>query len=763
MRNKVSAVAFLVMVFMAIWILSAAAKQEKQHRDPSATVDEEFSLAATAWSETSTLQDTIFFEDFEPIDPNWTHGDIRETNGLIWHTDTFNAYTGKSWWCGHPDLQGYRDNWYQVLTTPSIDLSNTSTPILSFMHFYATEYDSTEPPEGNPWDGCHVRCSTDGGQTYTLIEPKGGYDPPDSLWVWEWHYEALPGGMPGWHGFSNGWKPATFDLAQFAGQVIELRFIFASDAAWDTRDDERLLGWFLDDITVKDGSSVLFFDDGEDTVVPSQFVLSEGSGLYPSGWTENTSEYHSPTRSWHCDDTYNILNVLVSPWISLPEGEGRVSLTYWLYADMPDYDGDGDNKLEDYYRVEISLDGLIWEKLIHDYARPEIGADRSWVQMKPGLNYNGTLELNQWKGQEVKLRWFAITDDNDDGGSGSGLYLDDILIAGQLTPTSPLPFGGYLVLDGDNDYAEALDHPELDVGDDVDESLTIEAWVKFQTDEDSLKEIQIVSKSNAYSLYTTESWQEWVGPIKLTRLGFGFKLSHGGYTEEIFHAQSISGTWISRWHHIAGVFVRATGDMILYVDGERVSGPLDIGQITVNNSSRAVKVRANSAVLIDEVRISSNVRYVGDTYPAPSSPFESDDHTRALWHFNESNGSIEFHDAGGVDNVLIGCNGAHTVTHVSLTPEIPQEYQLFQNYPNPFNPKTTIRYQLPKPTGVTLQIYNLMGELVTTLVDEYQSTGNYKTTWNGKNQNGLEVASGVYFYSLITDDFVISNKMVLAR
>ena len=90
--------------------------------------------------------------------------------------------------------------------------------------------------------------------------------------------------------------------------------------------------------------------------------------------------------------------------------------------------------------------------------------------------------------------------------------------------------------------------------------------------------------------------------------------------------------------------------------------------------------------------------------------------------------------------------------------EIPADYSLSQNYPNPFNPSTTINYSLPKAGKVKLIVYNIVGQKVATLVDEFQNPGYYKIQFNASM-----LTSGVYFYQLITDDFVKAKKMILLK
>lgn len=100
--------------------------------------------------------------------------------------------------------------------------------------------------------------------------------------------------------------------------------------------------------------------------------------------------------------------------------------------------------------------------------------------------------------------------------------------------------------------------------------------------------------------------------------------------------------------------------------------------------------------------------------------------------------------------------------------EKPEKITLFQNYPNPFNPSTTIkfkvqssRFKVPIPT--TLKIYNVLGQRVKTLVDEPQKPGDYEVVWDGKDDEGKEVASGIYFCKLTAGSFQKTRKMVLLR
>jgi 5'-nucleotidase/UDP-sugar diphosphatase len=93
----------------------------------------------------------------------------------------------------------------------------------------------------------------------------------------------------------------------------------------------------------------------------------------------------------------------------------------------------------------------------------------------------------------------------------------------------------------------------------------------------------------------------------------------------------------------------------------------------------------------------------------------------------------------------------------------PHGFQLFQNYPNPFNPETQISYSLSEGTDVRLTIYNMLGQEVKVLVDGYQGAGTNTVVWDGRNQKGERVSSGIYFYKLCVGENVQTKKMSLMK
>jgi len=97
--------------------------------------------------------------------------------------------------------------------------------------------------------------------------------------------------------------------------------------------------------------------------------------------------------------------------------------------------------------------------------------------------------------------------------------------------------------------------------------------------------------------------------------------------------------------------------------------------------------------------------------------------------------------------------------------QIPEEYTLSQNFPNPFNPSTTIEFGVPGEAfqDVTLKVFNVLGQTVRELVNGQLPPGRHSITWNGKDNLGMQVSSGLYFYQLNAGEFVAIKKLILMK
>jgi hypothetical protein len=94
---------------------------------------------------------------------------------------------------------------------------------------------------------------------------------------------------------------------------------------------------------------------------------------------------------------------------------------------------------------------------------------------------------------------------------------------------------------------------------------------------------------------------------------------------------------------------------------------------------------------------------------------------------------------------------------------IPDRFNLSQNFPNPFNPSTTISFDLPEDVSVRIDIFDVSGRRIRTLLNEPKVAGSFQVVWNGNDDNGNLVASGLYVYRIHTGNFVQSKKMLFMK
>ena len=157
------------------------------------------------------------------------------------------------------------------------------------------------------------------------------------------------------------------------------------------------------------------------------------------------------------------------------------------------------------------------------------------------------------------------------------------------------------------------------------------------------------------------------------------------------------------------------------------------------------------------------------TFGAKNS-IENNYHTRVWAADMDGDGNMDYISASASNvNWRLNLDGQGTFSDPITTSidrettKTPKSFQLNQNYPNPFNPVTTIEYRLPEDSNVSLRIFNNKGELVKVLIEGYKRVGSYKINWDGRDEKGVLVTSGLYLYQITTNSFSQSNKMLLIR
>ena len=171
-----------------------------------------------------------------------------------------------------------------------------------------------------------------------------------------------------------------------------------------------------------------------------------------------------------------------------------------------------------------------------------------------------------------------------------------------------------------------------------------------------------------------------------------------------------------------------------------------------------VRVHDNTGTSADS--ISTNY----DAITAPSGPgsmsdFNGED-AQGNWYLSVVDGGNG--DVGTVEEICLIITYGLTATDVA-DGSVPRSFELHPNRPNPFNPTTSISFDVPKASHVRLGVYNTGGRLIKTLVNETMQAGSRQILWDGKNESGHSVSSGLYFYKIEADGFTETRKMTLIR
>ena len=305
------------------------------------------------------------------------------------------------------------------------------------------------------------------------------------------------------------------------------------------------------------------------------------------------------------------------------------------------------------------------------------------------------------------VAYYPFTGNADDG---SGNNLHGTVNGPVLTADRFNNENSAYSFDGVDDVIEVSDNSLLDIT----EQISLAAWI-YPT---SQKTQMIIRKGAT----VTPS-----PPYGLALSGTGnivFDLSPNGQLTQLVK----TGYSLNEWSFIVGTY---DGTMMrLYVNGNLEETLSVSGSLNENNNVLLLgtRLRLTSDTfegILDDIRIYNKALSEGEI--------------KELYSFNTSISNEEINS-------------------------ITSAYQLNQNFPNPFNPSTTISYVLPKKEQVSLKVYNVFGQEVTTLLDHVMIIpGVQKVIWEGTDKNGDKVASGIYFYLLKTDTYSMTKKMILIR
>ncbi|MBE84335.1 MAG: hypothetical protein CME21_17380 [Gemmatimonadetes bacterium] len=201
--------------------------------------------------------------------------------------------------------------------------------------------------------------------------------------------------------------------------------------------------------------------------------------------------------------------------------------------------------------------------------------------------------------------------------------------------------------------------------------------------------------------------------------GYGFMLQYDEAKYEFVEAKQV----------VEGMMGDADGQSGLFVSSNKTPGEVVVGSMRVDGSSAD-----GAGELVEFV------------FRTEESPLQTD--------FQILDG-ILVDVAGNVDQM-------HDIAIGRLDP-IPENYGLAQNMPNPFNPSTTISYEVPESGATKLVVYNLLGQQVRTLIDNTIEAGYHSIVWDGADEFGRQVASGIYIYRMSSGEFAATRRMMFLK
>ena len=517
---------------------------------------------------------------------------------------------------------------------------------------------------------------------------------------------------------------------------------------------------------------------------------------YGYGWIHNDSEYDcggsleqvaagwGGQSDWHQVnfdlDAYVGQEVLLQfafgsdPAYSTPDD---VSLTGLRVDDIRVTNSDGDIVFYDNADDQTSMvpmNGIefTWEQYFIDWGAPNRPGALDWEVYPPGVPLNGNVQLDvsEHAGDEIRIRFKGSMDDNDDGGNGSGLYIDDVRLWSMFVNDIPLvnnleafdlenrvelswqmpPSGSYE--NEECSYADGTFENVQTMSDGT--SLLGEYFdMPYGIDQSMVNSCSIWGFPN-YGGYTT---------LKGFSVQLGIPQNEAVFSTQVFLQEG-------QWNDVDLDWV-FNGDFVLAVQISTTVGiGIDTGSSPSQNSwvnnagwQRWADVSSQSNGLIDgEFGITANVTTNGEGLDPEFNIYRSVNGDS--FHLMDDGSNLDmnqFEDNG----VLIGNEYCYQVTSCygeeegmaagpvclvlgdltvnEIGNNIPGRFELKQNYPNPFNPNTTIDYSIMSDGYVHISLHDISGRKVRDIINEYTNSGNYSIVIDSKG-----LTSGMYFYTL---------------
>ncbi|MFH1195944.1 MAG: LamG-like jellyroll fold domain-containing protein [bacterium] len=312
----------------------------------------------------------------------------------------------------------------------------------------------------------------------------------------------------------------------------------------------------------------------------------------------------------------------------------------------------------------------------------------------------------------------------------------------------------------------------------ISDKFSFEAWIKPIAWSKSTESITTVADKKAFTINIVNGKPEYNPESLLLSL----RAADNTVINYNTAANSIS---LNEWQHIAATYDGNSGTVKLYLNGNNVP-VTNSGSITGNLVNNIISPLVIGNIIdhstsfignIDEVRFWNTARSETDIADSFNKYLSgSEEGLIGCWSFNEGFGKDLFDASPNSNNLKSDgtewdfgapMNGTSGIDE-EISTTLPSSFILYDNYPNPFNPSTTIKYDIPFASKVSVVIYDILGREVVKLVNKDQNSGRYSVIWNGKNNLNANVSSGVYLCKFIAEsenggNVQLSKKLLLMK
>ncbi|UCE65425.1 MAG: S8 family serine peptidase, partial [Candidatus Zixiibacteriota bacterium] len=631
------------------------------------------------------------FESFENDSAGWVGEGVWQ-----WGQPTSgpgSAYNGTNVWATVLGGQ-YPDNADDGLETRYY-LIEDNIASMSFYHWYSME---------SNYDGGNVSISVDGGTTWELITPDGGYPDPDVA------------GLDGEPGFSASsvWEQAVFDLSNYTDQIVKFRFRFGSDHSI-TGD-----GWYLDVFVVNGG---ILIEEGNPVI--GYNPMSFNVELQPGTATDQTLILSNNGGEYLIYALIPITDLLLS-------GNGA------LVPETPDPIMSDPNRGK---YITHERDG---DQLSVTYGGPKTES--------PDGESNPPMTADFGGPDEFGYMWYDSNEPNgpifdwvDISGIGQLLNFSDDENKGPFTLGFTMPFY-------DNLFNSIR--------------ICSNGWLSFTSSATSFSNFTIpysLEPNNLIAVFWDDLNPYQGGDIYFytnyadTTIVQFSNIPHfdgtGVYTFEAI--LTADGNITCQYLSVSGILNSST------IGIENSDGIIGL-QVAYNQNyltdNLAVQFRMPEFWLSTDPAYGYAAAGETDNITVTFDAAELDEGD----YFGQI--TIESNDSNS-PTVIVPCTltVSPAVGIDELAENIPASFALDQNYPNPFNPGTEIGFALPEKSDVNLTIYDLLGRRVRTLISAELDAGYHTIAWNGDDSSGKSVSSGIYFYKIEAGDFRMTRKMIMLK